>query len=46
MNHVDVPYGLDLPTYRPDAVAWRYDQGDPLIRDALDHGRVLYERGN
>ena len=46
MNCVDVPYALDVLTYQPDAVAWRYDQGDPLICDALDHGRVLYERGN
>jgi len=46
MNRVDVPYALDLLTYRPDAVAWRYAQGDPLIREALDHRRVLYERSN
>ena len=46
LNHVNAPYALDLLTYRPDAVAWRYAQGDPLIRDALDHGRVLYERSN
>jgi len=46
LNHVNAPYALDLLTYRPDAVAWRYAQGGPLIRDALDHGRVLYERSN
>jgi len=46
LNRVNAPYALDLLTYRPDAVAWRYAQGDPLIRDALDHGRVLYERRN
>jgi predicted nucleotidyltransferase len=46
MNRINVPYSLDLLTYRPDAVAWRYVQGDPLIREALDHGRVLYERSN
>jgi len=44
INRVDAPYSLDLLAYRPDAVAWRYAQGDPLIREALDHGKVLYER--
>ena len=43
INRVDAPYSLDLLAYRPDAVAWRYAQGDPLIREALDHGKVLYE---
>jgi len=46
MNRVNVPYSLDLLAYCPDAVAWRYAQGDPLIREAIDHGRVLYERSN
>ena len=46
LNRVNAPYALDLLAYRPDVVAWRYGQGDPLIRDALDHGRVLYERTN
>jgi predicted nucleotidyltransferase len=46
LNWVNVAYPLDLLTYRPDSVAWRYDQGDPLIREALDHGRVLYERSH
>ena len=45
INRVNVPFSLDLMAYRPDAVARRYAEGDPLIRDAMDHGRVLYERG-
>jgi predicted nucleotidyltransferase len=44
LNRVNVPYALEVLTYRPEAVDWRYAQGDPLIRDALDHGKVLYER--
>jgi predicted nucleotidyltransferase len=44
MNLVNVSYALDLLTYQAETVAWRYTQGDPLIREALDHGRVLYER--
>ena len=46
INSVNVPYPLDLLAYRPDAVEWRYAQGDPLIREAIDHGKVLYERSN
>jgi predicted nucleotidyltransferase len=45
INRVNVPFSLDLMAYRPEAAARRYAQGDPLIRDAMDHGRVLYERG-
>ena len=46
LNRINARYALDLLTYRPEAVAWRYAQGDPLIRNALDHGRMLYERSN
>jgi len=46
LNRVNAPYALDLLTYRPEVVAWRHNQGDPLIRDALDHGRVLHQRTN
>ncbi len=28
----------------PDDTARRYREGDPLIREALDRGKVLYER--
>jgi len=44
MNRIDAPFPLDLLARRPDDTARRHAQGDPLIRDALDHGRVLYER--
>jgi predicted nucleotidyltransferase len=44
MNRVNAPFPLDLLARRPDDTARRYAQGDPLIRDALDHGVVLYER--
>jgi len=45
INRVNVPFSLDLMAYRPEAAVRRYAQGDPLLRDAMDHGRVLYERG-
>ena len=44
MNRLDAPFPLDLLARRPDDTARRYAQGDPLIREALRHGRVLYER--
>lgn len=44
-NRVDPHCPVDLLARRPDDVARRYDQGDPLIRDALDRGRIIYERG-
>ncbi len=33
---------LDLLVRRPDEMADRYLGGDPIIREALDHGRVLH----
>ncbi len=44
INRVDAPFSLDLIARCPDDTARRYSQGDPLIHDAIDHGRVLYER--
>ena len=35
---------VDLVVRRPEDVARRYEQWDPMIREALDKGRVLYER--
>jgi predicted nucleotidyltransferase len=44
LNRIDAQFSLDLLARRPDDTADRYAQGDPLIHDAIDHGRVLYER--
>jgi len=44
LNRVKAPFPLDLLARRPDDIARRYEQGDPLAHEALDHGRVLYER--
>ena len=38
------PYPLDLIVKTPDEIRQRYQEFDPLIREALDKGRVLYER--
>jgi predicted nucleotidyltransferase len=45
MNRLDAHFALDLLVRRPDEMKKRYEAGDPIIRDALDHGEVLYERG-
>ena len=44
LNYLDEHFPLDLITRRPDDVERRYREGDPLIREALDRGKVLYER--
>jgi predicted nucleotidyltransferase len=37
-------FAVDLLVRRPDDTSRRYAEFDPLIREALDRGRVLYER--
>ena len=44
LNRVNPRFPVDLLARRPDDTARRYREGDPLIRDALDHGQVLHER--
>lgn len=44
LDRVDPDFAIDLIVRRPDDTERRYREFDPLIRDALDRGRVLYER--
>jgi len=44
LNRVAPRFPMDLLARRPEDVRRRYAEGDPLIREALDHGKVLYER--
>lgn len=44
VNRIDAQFSLDLIARNPADAARRYAQRDPLIHDALDHGRLLYER--
>jgi predicted nucleotidyltransferase len=44
LNRTNPQFPLDLLARRPDDTERRYREGDPLIREALDHGKVLYER--
>ena len=43
-NRIDPPIDVDLIARRPGDVSRRYAEGDPLIREALARGKVLYER--
>lgn len=38
------PFANDVLVRTPDDVARRYRQWDPLVREALDKGVILYER--
>jgi hypothetical protein len=44
LNRVAPDFAVDLLARRPEDTARRYLEGDPLIREALDHGKVVYER--
>ncbi len=37
-------FPIDLIARQPDDIERRYREGDPLVREAIDRGRVLYER--
>lgn len=44
LNRVSPDFPVDLLARSPQDTTRRYAEGDPLIREALDHGKVLYER--
>lgn len=44
LNRVDPDFSVDIVARRPEDTARRYEEGDPLIREAQDRGKVLYER--
>jgi len=44
LNRVNPSFPLELLARRPEDTSRRYSEGDPLIREALDRGKVLYER--
>ena len=46
LNRVNPCFPIDLLARRPDDTARRYAEGDPLIREALDRGKVLYEQNS
>ena len=46
LNRVNPDFPIDLLACRPDDTERGYEEGDPLIREAIDRGRVLYERNS
>jgi predicted nucleotidyltransferase len=36
-------FPIDLIVYTPEEAARRYQELDPLVREAIDRGRILYE---
>ena len=44
LNRVAPRFPIDLLARRPGDTARRFREGDPLIREALQHGVVLYEQ--
>ena len=44
LNRINPPFAVDVVVQDPDDAARRYAEFDPLIRDAFDHGIVVYER--
>jgi predicted nucleotidyltransferase len=44
LNRVDPAFPVDLLARKPEDVSKRFAEGDPLIREALSQGKVLYER--
>ncbi len=43
LQAVQPTFPVDVLPRRPDDTAQRYRLGDPLIREALDRGKVLFE---
>jgi uncharacterized protein len=44
LNRTNPFFPIDLLARDPQDTERLYQEGDPLIREALDHGKVLYER--
>jgi predicted nucleotidyltransferase len=46
LNRLDLRLPIDLIAYRPEDADRRYSEGDPLVREAMDRGKVLYAQRN
>ena len=44
LRAINRPFGIDLLARTPEDTQKRYQEGDPLIRDVIDKGQILYER--
>ena len=43
-ERLEPPFYVDFIVRAPEDAERRYREGDPLIREAFDRGKVLYER--
>ncbi|HLN33146.1 MAG TPA: nucleotidyltransferase domain-containing protein [Gemmataceae bacterium] len=43
---VDAPFPLDLIVRTPRNLNWRLEQGDSLLREITEKGKVLYEKAH
>lgn len=43
LNRTAPTFAVDLLARSPEDTARRFAQGDPLIREALTHGKILYQ---
>jgi predicted nucleotidyltransferase len=41
---LDLPFALDVIVRTPKNLAWRLKEGDWFLREALEQGKVLYEK--
>ena len=46
LNKTNPKFPVDLITRKPEDAIKRYAEGDPLIREALNKGKILYEQRN
>jgi len=46
LNKTNPKFPVDLIARKPDEAMKRYAEGDPLIREALNKGKILYEQRN
>lgn len=44
LNRATPAFPIDLLARRPEDTERRYSEGDPLIREGLDYGKILSER--
>lgn len=44
LDKLDLDFSVDVIVRDPSDAAKRYNEHDPLVRDAFDRGRVLHER--
>jgi predicted nucleotidyltransferase len=45
-RQVQPEFVTDLIIRTPNEMIWRYNQFDPLVRNAVNFGKVLYDRNN